>query len=502
MNKVLLIYPEFLIKDGPAFNVPIGLLQLASYIESKGVNVKFFDCNIEDKYMDSICSELEGSICIGISAMTAHLPSAMAIAREIKRKTGYMNPIVLGGTHPTLFPQQAVLSDLFDFAVIGEGELSFLELLEHIEGKRDISNVQGAAFLDKNGVPQATYRHTRFDFNEMPYINYGLLNKKILDQFEDNYVGMLTSRGCPHRCTFCINVSVKENNKWRAWSSKRMADEVEHVLKFGAKKVWFWDENFFVSKKRIDEFLDEMERRNLRFLWSAEVRADYFRKFISDKLLDRLKEHGCKKLSMGAESGSKKMLDVYCKEIEVDDIHIAAGKCVSRDIQPTFSFMIGAPHENKDDIDQTLLAIRKLYDISDNLRVLGPQLFRPYPGSLLYQKCKESGWREPATLKEWADIISSDFKENDALSSPWIGNPNMVNTVWFYSLFLCVDMKSLIKLFWEYCEIYKKPFLFKIAGSVGVVVVTLMGRLRYKLNFHKLQYEIKLLRKFRSVLSS
>lgn len=501
MSKVLLIYPEFLLKDGPAFNVPIGLLQLGSYIESKGFDIEFVDCNIEDKYMDAIYNRLDNTICVGISAMTAHLPSALKIAKELRRKMGYKNPIVLGGVHATLFSQQTILDGLIDFAVVGEGELSFLELLEYMEGKRNILNVQGVAFLDKSCVPHVIPRQRRFDFNEMPHINYGLLDKKILEQFEGNYVGVLTSRGCPHRCTFCINTAVKENRMWRAWPPKRMADEIEHLFKFGAKKIWFWDENFFVSKKRVEEFLEEIERRNIKFLWSAEVRVDYFRKFISDGLLDRLKQHGCKKLSMGAESGSKKMLNIYCKEIEVDDIHSAAQKCVSYQIQPTFSFMIGAPGENKNDIDLTLLAIKKLYDISDIIRVLGPQLFRPYPGSLLYKECKESGWREPSSLKEWSDRILNDFKENDVFSSPWIENPELVNTVWFYSLFLCVDLKKLIKLFIEYCETYRKPFYFKIIGKIGVMVVAFMGRIRYKLNFHKFQYEIKLLKKFRSVLS-
>jgi radical SAM superfamily enzyme YgiQ (UPF0313 family) len=502
VSKVLLIYPEFLLKDGPAFNIPIGLLQLGSYIESKGVNIDFVDCNVEDEYMDTIYRKLDGSICVGISAMTAHLPSAMKISKEIRGKMGYKNPIVLGGVHATLFPQQTVLDNLIDFVVVGEGELSFLELLEHMEGKRDILNVQGVAFLDKNGVPQVTHRHTRFDFNEMPNINYKLLNKKVLEQFGDNnYISALTSRGCPHRCAFCINVAVKENQKWRAWPPKRMADEVEHILKFGANKICFWDENFFVSKKRVEEFLDEIERRNIEFQWVAEVRADYFRKFVSDKLLIRLKKHGCRKLAMGAESGSPKMLDIYCKDIEVNDIHFAAQKCVSHQIQPNLSFMIGAPGEDKNDIGLTLLAIKKLYDISDNVRILGPQLFRPYPGSSLYKECKESGWKEPSSLKEWADRMLSDFKESDAFSSPWIGNPDMVNTVWFYSLFLCVDFKKLIKMFMEYCDIYRKSFLFKIIGSIGVVAIIFMGRLRYKLNFHKFQYEIKLLKKYRFVLS-
>jgi len=502
MSKVLLIYPEFLLRDGPLFNVPISLLQLGSYIESKGVQVKIVDCNIEDNYMSAIYDELDSSVCVGISAMTALLPSAMQIARNIKKKAGYKGPLVLGGVHPTLFPHQTVLDDLFDFAVVGEGELSFCELLEHIHGKRDMSNVEGVAYLDQKRAPQVISRQISFDFNEMPPVNYGMLSKKVLDQFEDNYVGMLTSRGCPHKCTFCINVSVKENNRWRAWSPKRMADEIEHAMKFGARKIWFWDENFFVNKNRIDEFLDEIEARDLHFPWSAEVRADYFRKFISNELLGRLKEHGCKKLAMGAESGSKKMLDIYCKEIEVDDIHAAARKCVSWGIQPTFSFMIGAPGEDKNDMELTVQSIKKLYDISINMRVLGPQLFRPYPGSTLYKKCLESGWKEPATLEEWASIVSTDFKANDVFSSPWIGDPELVNTIWFYSIFLCVDIRKLVRLFGEYCEIYGRSRLFKVIGSAGVVVVSLMGRLRYKMNFHKLQFEIKLLRKFRSVLSS
>src|SRR5208283_3226755 len=125
MSKVLLIYPEFLLREGPSFNVPISMLQLGSYVESKGVQVRLIDCNIEGNYMNAIYDELDSSVCVGISAMTAHLPSAMQISRDIKKKAGYKGPLVLGGVHPTLFPRQTVLDDLFDFAVVGEGELSF-----------------------------------------------------------------------------------------------------------------------------------------------------------------------------------------------------------------------------------------------------------------------------------------------------------------------------------------------------------------------------------------
>jgi len=500
MSKVVLIYPEFLIKDGPRFSVPIGILQLSSYLQSQGVDIKLIDCNVEDHYLEAIYRELDDALCVGISAMTAHLPSARKIAAGIRQR--YRGPLVFGGVHGTLFPRQTIEDELVDFVVIGEGELSFLELLEHIEGKRDIREVEGIAFRDQKGVPRVQLRKNRFDFEEMPPINYALLSQNVLNQFGENYIGALTSRGCPHRCTFCINTSVQENNVWRAWKPGRMADEIESILQYGGKKVWFWDENFFVSRKRVEGFLDEIEKRKLEFRWSAEVRADYFRKFIDDKLLQRIRRCGCEKLSMGAESGSKKMLDVYGKEIEVEDIHLAAKKCLSVSIQPTFSFMIGAPEEDEHDIRQTLLAIKKLYDLSADVRVLGPQLFRPYPGSLLYQACRKAGWEEPATLKDWAHIVLNNFKSNDPFRSPWTKSPALVNTVWFYSLFLCVDMKKLLKLFWEYGRIYRKPFWFKVAGSVGVILVALIGRARYKLNFHKGQYEITVLKRFRSVLSS
>ncbi len=501
MIKFVLVYPQFLVREGPKFNVPMGPLHLGTYLESKGIEVKFIDCNIEDNYLALLRKELPNALCLGISAMTAQLPNALEICRAVKKEFSNL-PIILGGVHATLFPEQTVRDPLIDYAVIGEGEVPLLSLIYALQKRETPEGVGGIAFLDKNGKFKINPKQEKFDFQKMPLINYGLLSKKVIEQFKTNYVGALTSRGCPYRCTFCINSVVPENRVWRSWGAKRVIDEIESLARFGCKKVWFWDDSFFVSKRRIEQIMEEMDRRGVEFEWFAAVRADYFRPdCINPKFLKRLHQHGWRRSSIGAESGSQKVLDYLNKDIKVENLYTAASAFSKTIMESNFSFMIGVPKESKEDIRKTVEAIREISNLYPKAKFLGPQLFRPYPGAKLYFECLKAGLKEPKSLSEWAKIISTEFMESDPFKMPWIKNPEFVNTVWFYSILLAISYKRLIQLWLEYCRVYKLKKIMYFVGIIGIILVSSLGRVRYRLNFHKFPLEIKTLKKYRAVLS-
>lgn len=505
MKKVVLVYPRFLIQEGPKFNISLSVLHLGTFIESKGYQVKIIDGNVEDdNYERLIAQEAKEALCVGVSAMTDQVFEARRLAKLLKIKSKLKTPIVFGGVHATLFPQQTVEDHLVDFAVVGEGELSFWQLLLALEGQEKLGTLEGVAYLDTKGKVFFKPRTVRFDFQTMPFINYQLLNPRITSQFPDYFIAMITSRGCPHGCTFCINTVVKENRIWRAWPPQRAIAEIKNLQeKFKASKIFFWDENFFVNKKRVEEILNIMENEKIKIEWFANCRADYFREdFLNSIFLKRLKKNGLRKFGIGAESGSSHMLEIYNKGIEPNQIVKSASLCHQASIVPTYSFMIGAPGETDGDVKKTLKVIGKIYAVCPKARILGPQLFRPYPGSILYQRCLASGWREPKNLSQWAKVVSQEFMETNPFKAPWISNQKFVNIIWFYSTLLVLSTKKLVDLFREYCKIYKKNILFEMLGTAGVIIISWLGKLRLKINFYEMPFEVKTFKKFRAILSS
>ena len=168
-KKIILVYPEFLLKDGPAFLVPMNLLHLGTYASSQGYEVRLIDCNNEPDYLDLIAEEARDSLLVGITSMTAQLPTAVAVARHVKEALKGAVPIVFGGAHATLFPESLVEHPDIDFAAVGEGELTLVDLAAALSSGGAVSNVQGLAYL-QSAVPKRLERTTKFNFSEMPHI--------------------------------------------------------------------------------------------------------------------------------------------------------------------------------------------------------------------------------------------------------------------------------------------------------------------------------------------
>lgn len=503
---VVLIYPSFALPSMEDFNIPLGLLHLGTYLDGEGYRVELIDCSIKRDYKELIYTYVkEGAICVGISAMTAQLPNAIEICSFIRKEMNTNIPIVFGGVHTTLFPKQMVLYPEVDFAVIGEGELSMVRLLSALEGKCNIDSVEGLAYLDQRHQPKITSKNENFDFNKLPFVNYELLGKDMVKRFSDSgrNIGMLTSRGCPYKCTFCINTIRPENRRLRSWNVDRIVRELERLIEdYGAQKIWFWDDGFFVDKNRIFKLMDEVERKHLVFEWFAEPRADYFRDdYLNEDVLKRLYRLGCRKFGIGAESGSPRILRYLEKDITLNNIIRSAELCEKSNIQPTYSFMTGLPTETSKEVRMTVSFIEEISRVCYKSRFLGPQLYRPYPGSKLYEDCKRYGLEEPKRLEEWIDVIKTNLMETDVFNMPWIKNPYLVKTVWFYGILISIGYNKLINLFLEYCNIYKINYFKIICGLFGITFIRLLGTLRYNLNWHRFPIEMKLLKKYRAVIS-
>ncbi|KKR49043.1 MAG: Fe-S protein, radical SAM family [Candidatus Magasanikbacteria bacterium GW2011_GWC2_40_17] len=478
MSKVLLINPPFNIaKENYDSSVSVGLLSIASYLDSQGVLVTMIDGARQEKYLELIKEEIKNCAWVGISVMTTQIPGALKISRLIRE----INPsckIIWGGSHPTFFIRQTVEHNLVDVVVYGEGELTMGEI---VQGK-NLSEIKGIAFK-KDGRVMVNLPQELHNPASLPLFNWSLVPVEILKNLQ--LIPSLTSRGCPHRCTFCINAILK--NRWRFRTVEQVLADLKNIKQneyFKNKKLRFWDENFFVDKNRARLIVEGMIRENLIIPWETTVRADYLREeFVDDDFMSKLKQSGCYLLSFGAESGSPRILKKIKKDITPDQVVASARMCLKYGIIPQYSFMVGLPGEEKRDMMMTLKLIDRLAKLSEKVQILGPQAFRPYPGSTLYEECLAAGWQAPQTLEEWNHLVENQLSYLDVKNFSWVKEKDLVDSLEAYARFGAHSIKSALGSSVSANKILKLGFI-------------LVCQLRWKLKFFKWPVEFKLAKKF------
>lgn len=536
MSKILLINPPFNIaKENYDSSISVGLLSIATYLASKRVSVKIIDGARQKDYMELIEKHIGDCEFAGLSVMTTQISNALDICKFIRE----LNPrckIIWGGGHPTFFVRETAAHPLVDIVCYGEGEL----VMHELASGKGLSEVKGIAYKTPQSLAgdcgttesglnrQNPHRNSAgrdsaaaepsqspsgncdaiktaesasgysvdteskiiinepmplHDPAEMPLFNWDLEPKEVLKKLF--LIPSLTSRGCPHRCTFCINAILK--NRWRPRTAGQVLRDLDHIASkeyFKNKRLRFWDENFFVDINRAKKIIDGMLERNFAMPWETTIRANYIREgMVDDELLAKLKKTGCYLLSFGAESGSPRILQKIKKDITPDEVVNSARQCLKHGIIPQYSFMIGLPGEKKEDMKMTLKLIDRLTALSDKVQILGPQAFRPYPGSPLYEECVAAGWKAPADLEEWAHLVRNELSYLTVQNFPWVKHKDYVESMEAYVRFGAHSVKSAMGSSIKAQKWIKLPFV-------------LLCQLRWKLKFFFFPIEFKLAKRF------
>jgi len=482
MSRVLLINPPFNIsKANYETSISVGLLSLASFLDNKGIEVKIIDAIRQKNYLKLIQSELPKIDLVGLSVMTMQVSSALKISKLIREFSSQI-PIVWGGVHSTLFPEQTVRHSLIDMAVFSEGEQTLLELVQAIESKSDLESISGIAFRKGKEII-VNQKRPFLKMDDLPLPKWSLMPKEILEKM--TLVPTHTSRGCPHQCAFCINSVTC--NKWRGYSAELVLKDLEIIkqqIYFHGKPMRFWDENFFTDVNRSKAIIQGMIDRDLVIPWETTVRVDYTKEgFLDDDFLALLKKSGCYLLSFGGESGSERILKKINKGINPEQIIYSAKQCLKHKIIPQYSFMVGLPSETKKDIYQTIKLINRLVKLGPQVQILGPQAFRPYPGSALYQECLISGWSAPDSLDGWAKVVENELNYLSPRNFPWVKNIDLVESLEAYVRFGAHTIKSALGSTVKANKVLKLLFI-------------LLCQIRWKLKFFKWPIEFKIARRF------
>jgi len=366
---------------------PIGLAYLHSYLESKNINVNTICMNNKPydycfKKVIEIIENFSPDI-IGFQILTSNRVSSYRLIEYIHENYPKIK-IVIGGIHSTIMYKQLIEKYPFLIAILGEGEITFFELIKELDKKSpNLKKIDGIAFYEK-GVTRTKPRKVIENLDVLPFPKHELFFKNSW-----RYSGcILTSRGCCFSCSFCcLNPESKRIVRFR--SPKNVVDEIEYMVnKFPQMtEIFIHDDSFFINNNRVIEICDEIIKRKIKMDFVCSGRF----KPISKELVKRLEEANFKRVLLGLESGDNGILKACHKGINQDDV-LNTFKLFSKSPINLKTFLIvGLPGENIKTIKETAKFIKKMqkmkyvsYGNSSNFLII-------YPGTEVYEIAKSKG---------------------------------------------------------------------------------------------------------------
>lgn len=477
-NRILLIRPENIYNYN---NYPsLGLISIASVLRKNDYQVKIVNCALEEDSLATINKELKNCLFVGITLLTSECPDAYKIMSFIKKRTNI--PIVAGGWHCTLYAEQMKESGLVDYVVIGEGEEHIKEIAADLrEGRLIHKKIFYRKYLNLNTLPVPDYSQ---DADIEEFINNYLTDK--LSECITKPIRWLpyeSSRGCPGRCTFCINV-VSNNRKYRKKNAEKVVSEIDYIVKkYHLTHVKIIDDNFFVDIKRSRQICQLLICRDLGITWDAECRCDYFNnEMINDETLFLLKKSGFVQFTLGIESGSLRTLELMEKEITPEHAEFAVKKCNEYKIIARSSFIIGIPGETREDICKTNIFINRLRQYP--YFTCGVQTFRPYPKCKLTQELVKQGYlKEPKSFVEWIDKKNVDLYVAAQFIRPWQIDGKYSESIAFYQTM-------------ESGSYLGKHLINKKVDYLKYLIFTFLAKLRNRTGFYRFPFDKEMYKRF------
>jgi anaerobic magnesium-protoporphyrin IX monomethyl ester cyclase len=383
---VALVNPPYPPEAGQSVFLPLGIGYLAAVLEQEGYKVNVIDCQTT-KFNKQALEEKFRSLnpdIIGVTSATVTYLPALEVLKAAK--TAVPKALTLmGGPHVTVLDREALSesSDL-DIVVRGEGEQTMLELAQLVseDNLSGISRVQGITFKKNQKINQTPDRPFMQNIDSLPRPAHHHFDVNMYKLFGVNYMPIITSRGCPSACTFCL-ASKMCGHAFRGRSPTKVVDELEWLRdEFGAGAFAFYDDTFTFDLKRAFDICDEMQKRKITLPWDCRTRVDR----VSKELLAKLKATNCQLIHFGVESGSPEMLKLMRKGTTVELNAKAIKWAKEAGISVAVSLVIGYPTETPEMLQQT---IDFLYKTKPDYVYMCEAV--PYPGTELANFVKELG---------------------------------------------------------------------------------------------------------------
>lgn len=379
----------------------LGLASIAAYARQDGYRVRIIDCNIDapsvdlfEKYFrDNYAARYEKIRVVGLAAMTCTIKKAYRIAAIVKRYYPEAT-VVIGGVHATFLPAEVLEDDNIDLAVIGEGEITLKEILDG----RPWENIKGIAYrrTENNGpkIVKNPPRERVVDLDSLPMPAYDLLPVLKYKPAKGSYkrlpaMAMMTSRGCPGRCTFCSK-TLGYLLVFR--SAQKIYEEIKYLIdNYGIRQIMFYDDTFTCNRRNVIKLCDLLLENKADIVWTCFARVD----FVDEELLAKMKQAGCHQIMYGVENIDPAVLENINKKINLEQVENAVRWTKRAGIECRLAFMVGNPGDSEEVIRKNMAFIRR---VEPDLLIVN--ITTPFPGTEMFKWAKE---RDLILTYDWDD---------------------------------------------------------------------------------------------------
>lgn len=399
MRKVVLYNPRAVF-----WTMPLALIAVGSAVDPSRYSVVLVDGRLEADPVKAILRHLDKDVvCVGMTVLSgAPIRDALAVARSLKEIKPTV-PIVWGGWHPSLFPEQCLAESCIDAVVIGQGERTFAEVVEHLAENEPLDGLEGCACRGQDEAPRLSPPRAFSDVNLLPAHDYRLADVgRYFECKNKRQFDYVSSQGCRFRCAFCADPAVYKRG-WYGLAPERMTSELAaHHRQYQFEEISFQDETFFTNPQRAESIAEAFLRNGLHVDWTATMRPDQGSR-LDDRLMALCRRSGLKRVMIGVESGSPDTLLRIQKDVTLSQVFDSAALCARHGVGAIMNFIVGFPGETDDSIRQTL-------DTAASLRAISPDFevsifyFQPYPGNPISETLSRNSYNFPTSLEAWADF--------------------------------------------------------------------------------------------------
>lgn len=431
--KILGINPGSVNKDRLPIP-PLGILYVAAYARKHGFSQwRVIDNDVieDNRPVEHFADQIAWSDIVALTGTTAQCKQAMEIA-ALAKSMGKL--ILYGGPHATPAWRETLKMSQVDIVIRGEGEVTFVELLQAIQEGRNLFEVDGLAFRGPDGIPvKSKNRHRNFSLDEIPFPARDLVpteryGDRPLVRFstDERYAHLMMTRGCTDKCEFCNTPNNWGGPAWRS-AENLFAEMMEVYETYDIKYFHFQDDVFTVNQQLVRELCYKLievrlrKQEQIRFEWSCLVRPDQ----VNRELLWLMKLAGCVQIEVGVESGSEELLSVARKRYTKSIIRQAFEDAKWAGIRTYAFFIVGLPGETLETWRQSVEFARELKPDGSVWTVL-----TPYPGTEIYNKIMRGEEKRVEIVDpDWTDwryknpvIRSGEFGPDDLMRLRNIAN--------------------------------------------------------------------------------
>lgn len=366
-----------------SINPPLGLATLAAVLENDGHKADLLDAAALGMGISEILSTITSETdIIGLTATTPEINSATEIARAVRKKFPGMK-ILMGGVHPSIFHRELVEDGICDFVLRGEGEHS----IRALSREQSMGDVPNLTWKGTNSEVVVNPQDNQFAvLDDLPFPAYDKLPMKLYRSAlgaakRSPSIGMITSRGCPGKCTFCY--SGMFGSKIRFMSAEKIIEHIKFLKShYGIREISFYDDTFTALRKRIEHLCHMLITEKIAISWSCFARVDS----VSPDLLRLMKEAGCHQICYGFESADEEVLKAINKRIDEQDKSSAILWTRQAGIDIRGAFMLGSPGETEDSLQKTIEYSKKI-----GIQFAMYNITTPFPGTALFDSARQEG---------------------------------------------------------------------------------------------------------------